>query len=162
MCSIVSVPSIFHFDRGIRVKFSITLDNTKSAFDRMFYLECNREREWEKERRDYREREWEKERREKRQVTCSLGCTTVYIPEAPLPPVVNVHTVVLNPILKVKMTFKRYSVILGFWWYRHALSIYPVQNTACNTHCACAQRQISLCFVSQQPLVQMLPNFVCR
>ena len=58
------------------------------------------------------------------------------------------------------MTFKRYSVMVNFGLYPFTLSKYAVINLA--RHSAHAHNIHFLCFISQQPLVQICPDFLCR
>ena len=58
------------------------------------------------------------------------------------------------------MTFKRYSVMVDFGLYPFTLSKYAFINLA--RHSAHAHNIHFLCFISQQPLVQICPDFLCR
>ena len=60
------------------------------------------------------------------------------------------------------MTLKRYSVILDFCSFPCTLSKFFVINVARHSQCACAQSEFLNYLLSQQPMVQIRPNFVCR
>ena len=68
----------------------------------------------------------------------------------------------LTAILKVRITFKMFSVDRTFV-DKNVLCLNIPSWISQDTHSAHAHNLIiSLCFVSQQPLVQMRPNFLCR